>query len=58
MDKSFEWDDDKHLKHFPTLVDNMKRDEERKKKEKKASEARMRELLRDKKLYPKVEDLL
>jgi hypothetical protein len=57
MDKFFEWDNDKHLKHFPALVDNMARHAEKKKKEKKASEARMREI-RDNKLYPKVEDLL
>lgn len=57
MDKFFEWDNDKHLKHFPTLVDNMARHAEKKKKEKKASQARMREI-RDNKLYPKDEDLL
>jgi hypothetical protein len=57
MDKAFTWDNDKHLKHFPTLVDNMAKHAEKKKKEKKASEAKMREI-RDNKLYPKVEDLL
>jgi hypothetical protein len=57
MDKAFTWDNDKHLKHFPALVDNMARHAEKKKKEKKASEARMREI-RDNKLYPEDVDEL